>query len=81
MLLNSGDMRLDPGDFAAERRDPRVQLVDRDRVEVLLDKLSQRIARLGRKEVVQIHRRPALTHGGAKSISGPLRNGALGASR
>ena len=38
-------MRFDPGDFLSQRGDPLVQLVDRQRVEVLLGELGQRIAR------------------------------------
>ena len=40
MLLNPVDMRLDPRDFALQRLDPLVELVDRDRVEILLDQLG-----------------------------------------
>jgi hypothetical protein len=52
-----GHMLLDPRDFLFEGLDPSDQLVDRQRPEVLLDQLGQRILWLVRKKLVQIHRR------------------------
>jgi len=48
-------MRLDPGDFALQRSDPRVQLILRERPEVLLHEQGQRVLRLAGKEVVLVH--------------------------
>ena len=76
VLLHLRNMGFDPGDFLPERVDPFLEFGDRQRVQILPDQLDQRIARPGGKKVVQIHRKPALTHGAAKSISLPLRIGA-----
>ena len=57
MALDPFDMRLDPGNFLFERRDPLVELLDRDWVEVLLLELGQRVAGLAREEVFQVHGR------------------------
>jgi len=50
-------MRLDAGDFRLERLDPGCKLIDRERAEVLLAELGQRILGLVGKEVVEIHHR------------------------
>jgi NADPH2:quinone reductase len=44
-----------PLDFPLQRRDPFLKLLDRKRVEVLLDQQHQRIAGLARKELVEVH--------------------------
>jgi hypothetical protein len=49
-------MRLDSRDFLFQRLDPLFQLVDRQRVEVLLLELGDRIAGLVREEFVEVHR-------------------------
>lgn len=55
MGLGAAHVRLDARDLGPERGDPRVELVDRHRIEVLLGKLDQRIARFAREKFVQIH--------------------------
>ena len=55
MLAGSIHVRLDSRDFGLQSRDPRLELLDRHRVEVLPGKLDQRIARLAGEEVFQIH--------------------------
>ena len=80
MLLNLRDMGFDPGDFLPERLDPFDQFVDRQRVQILPNQFDQRIAGPGREKFIQIHRKPALTQGGAKSISCRSEVGRLGAS-
>lgn len=44
-----------PRDLAFERRDAGMELVDRQRIEILFDERFQRIAWLVGKEFVQIH--------------------------
>jgi NADPH:quinone reductase len=56
MSLGPLHVRLDARDLRLQRLDPRVQLLDRDRVEVLLRERDERIVGLARKEVFQIHR-------------------------
>jgi putative PIG3 family NAD(P)H quinone oxidoreductase len=63
------DMRFDAGYFGLERLDTLLELVDAQGVEVLASELDQWIARLRWEKVVDIHRGPKLTHGGAKSIT------------
>jgi hypothetical protein len=48
-------MGFDAGDLGLQRRDALLQFLDRHRIEILLAKLDERIARLAREEVVQIH--------------------------
>jgi len=55
MRLRPAYMRFHPRDFLFQSLDPRLQLVDRERVEVLLAKLGQRVLGLVRKQFVQIH--------------------------
>ena len=50
MGFNAGDLRL-------QGFDPRLKLLDRHGVEVLLAKLDERIAGLAWEKVVQIHER------------------------
>ena len=51
-IINAGSAA---GDLALQRRDPRVQLIDGERVEILPKQRRQRIAgRLG-KEIFQVH--------------------------
>ncbi len=59
----------DTRNFGLEGLDPRLELLDRQRVEILPGKLDQRVARLGGEELFQVHGRESLTHGAAKSIS------------
>lgn len=56
MGLNAVDVSFDASDLGLQSFDPGVQLIDRDGVEILLCKLDQRVARLARKEIVQVHR-------------------------
>jgi len=49
------NMCFDSGDLGFQRFDAGVKFLDRERVEVLLGKLGQRIAGLGWKKIVQIH--------------------------
>ena len=51
-------MRFNPGDLGLQGLNPLLQLVDRHRFEVLLGKIHQRIARLAREEVVEVHGEP-----------------------
>ena len=48
-------MRLDPGDLGLERFDPRVELLDRDGVEILSYKFDQRVAGFAREEFLEVH--------------------------
>ncbi len=45
----------DPGNFNFERLNPRIKLLDRHRIEVLLGERNERIVGLAREKVVQIH--------------------------
>ena len=45
----------DPGDFNLQRLDPRLQLLDRHRVEVLLGERDERVVGLAREKLFQIH--------------------------
>lgn len=55
MLANISDMGLDPLDFLAEDGDPFRQLVERQRPQILLDGLGQRVLRPAGKEVILVH--------------------------
>lgn len=44
-----------PDDFALERGDTIVQLLDRKRIKILRDHRSERIARLARENLVVVH--------------------------
>ena len=44
-----------PFDFGRKRPDPQIQLLDRERVEILLAEQGERIARLAREEFVDVH--------------------------
>ena len=55
MVLRLLHVVLDPLDFNFQRLDPRFQLLDRHRVEVLLRKGDERIVGLAWEEVFQIH--------------------------
>ena len=57
MILGTLHMRFDAVDLCFERRNPRLQLLDRHGVEVLLCKGDERIVGLAREEVFQIHAR------------------------
>jgi hypothetical protein len=52
-----GHMLLDPFDFRLESFDSRDQLVDRQRAEVLLGNLGERVGWLAGEQVVEIHGR------------------------
>jgi len=56
MSLGSLHVRIDTFNLGLERRDPLLQLVDRQGVEILLAQRDQRIVRLTWKEIVQVHR-------------------------
>ena len=55
MVLRTLHMRFDAVDLRFQRLDPRPQLLDRHRVEVLLCKGDERIVRFAWEEVFQIH--------------------------
>ena len=55
MVLNLLDVALDPDDFNFQRLDPLQKLLDRHRVEVLLCERDERVVRLAREKVFQIH--------------------------
>ena len=57
MRLGALHVRLDAFDLGFQEGDALLQLVDRHRVEILLGELGQRVARLAREEVFQIHSR------------------------
>ena len=57
MSLGSLHMGFHARDLFLQRFDPRHKLLDRQRIEILLAELGQRILRLVGEEVVQIHRR------------------------
>ena len=44
-----------PLDLGGKRLDPKRQLLDRERVEILLAKQGERIARLARKKFIDVH--------------------------
>src|SRR3569623_793244 len=44
-----------PGDFRLQRRDPLLELRDRQGIEVLAHEFGERVARFFRQELVQIH--------------------------
>jgi putative PIG3 family NAD(P)H quinone oxidoreductase len=55
-MVNRGvDLRANPNDFSLERFDAGVELVDRERIEVLPSEQDQRIVGLAWKELVQVH--------------------------
>ena len=56
MALGIGQMLLDPVDFALERFDPLLELIDRQWSKVLLDEQGQRVLRAAGKEVILVHR-------------------------
>jgi hypothetical protein len=53
--LGALHMGFDPGDLGFEPFDALLQLLDRQRVEVLLAQRDQRVVRLAREKLVQIH--------------------------
>ena len=55
MGLCTIDMGLYAGDLGLQGLDPGVKLVDRNGVEILFCKLSQRVARLAREEILEVH--------------------------
>ena len=55
MLGGGVHMRLDARDLGLQCLDARLQLLDRYRVEVLAPERDERIVRLAREKVVQIH--------------------------
>ena len=57
MLGGGVHMRLDARDFSLQRFDSRLQLLDRQRVEVLASERNERIVGLAREEIVGIHGR------------------------
>jgi len=48
-------VRFDAGDLGFERLDPRLQLVDRHGIEILLGEGDQGIVRLARKKIFEVH--------------------------
>jgi hypothetical protein len=69
VILRTLHVRLYPVDLNPERFDPRLQLLDRHGVEILLCKGDKRIVGLARKQVVQIHGWNRLTAQTPLSIS------------
>lgn len=57
MVLGTLRMRFDARDLGLERLDPRLELLDRHRIEVLLCKRNEWIVGLAGEEVFQIHDR------------------------
>ena len=55
MRLRPLHVCFDAGDLCLERFDPRLKLLDRHGIEVLLAELHQRIAWLAGEEVFQVH--------------------------
>ncbi len=55
MILRTLHMRFDAVDLSFQRLYPRLQLLDRHGVEVLLCKGNERIVGLAREKVFQIH--------------------------
>lgn len=55
MRLSSIDVGLHAGDLRLQGEDPGVKLLDRDGVEILFCKLRQRVARLAREEILEVH--------------------------
>ena len=53
--LSTVDVRFNTRDLGLQGFDASVQLIDRDGIEILLCKLDQGVARLARKEIVQVH--------------------------
>src|SRR5688500_1778148 len=71
------DMRLDAGNFGLQGRDSLVELLDRQRIEVLLDEPGQRIGGFVGEQLVEVHGGKSLTRGGAVSISSRLVSNAI----
>lgn len=55
MRLCSIDVCLNASDLRLQGEDPGVKLFDRDGVEILFCKLRQRVARLAREEILEVH--------------------------
>jgi len=55
MRLCSIDVGLHAGDLRLQGEDAGVKLLDRDGVEILFCKLRQRVARLAREEILEVH--------------------------
>ena len=57
MGLGAVHVRFHAGDLGLKGFDARKEFIDRDGIEILLSKLDQRVARLARKEIFQVHGR------------------------
>ena len=57
MRARPRDVRFNARDLGLERCDARMQLLDRNRIEVLPAKGDQRIVGLAREKFVEVHRR------------------------
>lgn len=55
MGLSAVDVSFHAGNLRLQGFDAGMQLIDRDGIEILLCKLDQGVARLARKEIVQVH--------------------------
>jgi putative PIG3 family NAD(P)H quinone oxidoreductase len=55
MVKSRGDLFSHALDLAFQRPDPFLELLDRQRIEILFDQHRQRIAGLARKELVEVH--------------------------
>src|SRR5205085_3829823 len=55
MILGGGDLGADPGDLAFQSLDALLELLDRQRIEILLHQQGERVAGLAWEELVQVH--------------------------
>ena len=55
MRLYAADVSFHAGDLGLQRLDTGVEFVDGDGVQVLFCKLRQRVARLAREEILEVH--------------------------
>ena len=57
MVNGAFNLSSTPRDLALQRRDPRLQLGDRQAVEILGHQRRQRVPRTGAEDIVEIHGR------------------------
>ena len=55
MRLCTVDVSFHAGDLGLQGLDAGVEFIDRDGVQILLCKLRQRVARLAREEILEVH--------------------------
>lgn len=80
MVNRCVDLGADPNDLGLQRFDPRVELVDRQRIEILAPEQGKGIVGLAWKELVQVHGRKFSVPGRAVKAKG-LRCRPFGARR